>query len=261
MSNDKSEKPTLYEIVPEELTKFFLDGKYAGQLGRSSKYNQIGWSMYLRGIYSYIVTHDNDNEKPHHCGFCIIEFDRDNSKANIVGIRLLESDGSSDKEVCNLENTMRFWKSDLADLVPNNTEASLGFVYSLGPNVSTQFIELYALPEFYKKRNSEDSRESIYNYCVDPDIKNKGEEWQKELYDFMRNNCRKAVNEIEKTNKDYVEDYALVSLKWNSDVDNMYEYGNYKPIVETEPAFDSIGDNSNWRLGTKIKLKKIKRPS
>lgn len=252
--------PAIHEIIPQEVIDFYLDGRYTGSLGRSNRYNHLAWSLYMRGIYSYVVTIDNDGEYPHHCGLCIIDFQQDVVK--VGGIRLLQLDkelgANSSSTINDLSRTLRFWKSDLAALKPTNRTASIDFVYSLGGDVSNEQENLSKMLETYKNVTVE----AIYKNCENPDADQMG--MLSSVYEFLRDSFWESIG-IE---MDGIQaDYALVSLR--KDLESTAPIvGDYKKIA-TDPPPKQADEASNastkptldMPFGTKIRLARIRNHS
>lgn len=254
-------KSAIHEIIPEEVINFFLDGRYAGQLGRTKRYNHIAWSLFLRGVYSYVVMMKDENEYPHHAGICSIDFQSD--LLRVGGIRLFECkyEDLTSPSLEDLVYTCRFWNSDLEALKPNNRSAELDFVYTLGGDFAGEKSypppkELEPLIDTTKKLDVK----VLHEMCTKPNTTHRRAVKALEKgYEYLRDYFWNTVNVSQAKT---AESYALVKLRRELDSDSKDIIGDYRPITAGPPP-GSADDDAALRheipfsSGTRIRLVRI----
>lgn len=115
--------------IPVEVTKSWLRGEYLTGRNTNTAYENMGWSLYLRGIYLYAVweNDEDDQENPSrhslsHFGLCTIDLD----EGDLIykGFRLY---GNKEKYKEIIDQESIYWESLLSKI--NNVSSETPNVY------------------------------------------------------------------------------------------------------------------------------------
>jgi hypothetical protein len=248
-----TENETINDYLPKEIIDFFLDGRYATQSDRTTKYNYLAWSLYLRGIYRYYVEDSNGTgHKGDHGGYCVIDIKNDQFK--IRGIRVFKNIIKAEKKEGDIlydiqsgDNVIEYWKSGLATLSPDNLNANLEFVYSLDDKISNSMTTENGLDKFKTLLKGQTEMSKYFLNPDDPYHDRKGTQgFLKEIYNFLKENS--FWDEMEKIMSNEMPHYALVQLK--RDLTN-------KDQLLIEGGFKSIERKTDSKNEPKIKIARI----
>jgi hypothetical protein len=108
-----------WKIVPRQIPSYWLEGRFNVAQYRSDRYNRLGWSLLVRGIYWYEVT--TSEGKVSHGGLAQIDFETDSEDLVLTGLRVIGRDCSHGAAT---------WKSTMCRLDAKAEFASLQFAYS-----------------------------------------------------------------------------------------------------------------------------------
>lgn len=114
------------DIVPPELLTYWLEGRYLIGGGRSRDYENLGWSLMIRGLYNYYVCDGDDEESLTHWGYCVA--DVTGNELYLGGIRLWTNESSPELQG---KTHPLYWRSDFTNLRPGPDGWTLTFVYRL----------------------------------------------------------------------------------------------------------------------------------
>src|ERR1700733_4046760 len=124
-----------WKVVPRQIPRYWIEGRFNNSQYRSARYNNLGWSLLIRGLYWYEVV--NKGLELRHAGLAEIDFLGATEEMRIRGIRL--SDGK-------LKPQIVFWQSTLSKVSSDLKTGRLDFAYKWVPlelrSISAEVKEL-----------------------------------------------------------------------------------------------------------------------